>query len=65
MQKRVLIVNFNTQLLTECCINSVNKFVPGCKITVFDNSDKEPFSNIFNNVEVIDNTRGQVINFRE
>jgi len=63
MNKNVLIVNFNTTLLTQCCIKSVNKFTPGCKIYVFDNSDKEPFVNIFENVEVIDNTKGQIINW--
>ena len=65
MNKNVLIVNFNTTLLTQCCIKSVNKFTPGCKIYVFDNSDKEPFVNIFENVEVIDNTNGQIINWDE
>ena len=65
MEKNVLIVNFNTQKLTEACIRSVNKFTPGCKIYVFDNSDKEQFVNNFKNVEVIDNTKGQIINFDE
>lgn len=65
MNKNVLIVNFNTTLLTQCCIKSVNKHIPGCKIYVFDNSDKEPFVNIFDNVKVIDNTKGQIINFNE
>lgn len=63
MNKKVVIVNYNTTLLTQCCIKSVNKFTPGCKIYVFDNSDKEPFVNIFENVEVIDNTKGQIINW--
>ena len=65
MTKNVLIVNYNTTLLTQCCIRSVNKTTPGCKIYVFDNSDKEPFVNIFDNVEVIDNTKGQIINWNE
>lgn len=65
MNKNVLIINYNTTLLTQCCIKSVNKFTPGCKIYVFDNSDKEPFVNIFENVEVIDNTKGQIINWEE
>lgn len=65
MEKFVLIVNYNTTLLTQCCIKSINKFTPGCKIYVFDNSDKTPFVNIFDNVEVIDNTKGQIIDFDE
>lgn len=65
MSKKILIVNYNTTLLTQCCIKSVNKFTPGCKIYVFDNSDKEPFVNIFENVEVIDNTKGKIIDFNK
>lgn len=63
--KNVLIVNFNTQKLTDGCIRSVNKHTPGCHIFVFDNSDKEPFVNTFDNVEVIDNTKGWIINFEK
>ena len=65
MKKNVLIVNFNTQKLTDACIKSVNKTTPGCTIYVFDNSDKEPFINKFDNVEVIDNTEGHIIDFEK
>lgn len=65
MNKNILIVNFNTTFLTQCCIKSVNKHTPGCKIYVFDNSDKEPFINIFNNVTVFDNTKGEIIDFEK
>ena len=61
--KNVLIVNFNTQNLTDACIKSVNKHTNGCKIYVFDNSDKEPFINTFDNVHVINNTKGEIVNF--
>lgn len=59
----VVIANFNTQRLTEAAIRSLNKHTQGCKIHVFDNSTREPFVNKFDNVDVIDNTRGQVVNF--
>lgn len=65
MNKNVLIVNFNTQKLTDACIKSVNKHTPGCSIYVFDNSDKEPFVNTFDNVTVFDNTEGKIVNFDE
>lgn len=65
MKKNVLIVNYNTQKLTEACIKSVNKHTSGCTIYVFDNSDKEPFVNNFGNVTVLDNTKGQIIDFNE
>lgn len=60
----VLIVNYNTQELTECAIKSLNLHTPGCRVYVFDNSDKGAFVNYFKNVEVIDNTAGQIINWR-
>ena len=62
---KILIVNFNTQDLTDCTIKSVNKHTPDCHIYVFDNSDKEPFVNTFDNVTVLDNTKGQYIDFDE
>ena len=62
-KKNVLIVNYNTQRLTEACIKSINKCTPGCSIYVFDNSDLEPFKNVFGNVTVLDNTSGQILNF--
>lgn len=61
--KRVVIVNFNTQELTDAAIRSLEKHTPGCKVAVFDNSTIEPFVNTFSNVEVIDNTKGQHIDF--
>ena len=59
----VLIVNYNTQKLTNACICSVNKFTPDATIYVFDNSDKEPFVNTHKNVQVLDNTKSQIIDF--
>ena len=61
----VLIVNYNTQKLTEACIKSINKHTPNVNIYVFDNSDNGKFTNNFPNVTVIDNTDGQIINFNE
>lgn len=59
----VLIVHYNTPELTEACIKSINKHTPDCKIHIFDNSDKRPFTAHFDNVEIIDNTKGQIIDF--
>ena len=60
----VLVVHYNTPWMMECMIRSLNKHTE-CTIHVFDNSDEDPFANSFGNVEVIDNTRGQFINFDE
>ena len=68
-QKTVVIVNFNTTKLTMAAIRSLNKQTPGCRIVVIDNSDKEVFipdgnaSGTMANVEVLDNTKGQMIDF--
>ena len=53
MKKNIVIVHYNTPRLTECLVRSVNLFVKDAVIYVFDNSDKEPFQNTFNNVTVL------------
>ena len=63
--KKILIVNYNTTFATQCLIKSINKHIKDTYIYVFDNSDKEKFVNIFDNVEVFDNTNGDIINFTE
>lgn len=60
-----LIIHYNTPELTEACVKSINKHTPGCKIYIFDNSDTRPFTAYFDNVNIIDNTKGQIINFEE
>lgn len=64
MEKNVCIVNFNTTDLTTAAIKSLWKNTPDCKVTVFDNSDREPFPET-ESVRIIDNTKGQVIDFAE
>lgn len=65
--RTVVIINFNTQKLTEAAIRSLENHTLGCRIVVFDNSDKEPFVNTFSNinVKVVDNTKGQHIDFEK
>lgn len=63
MNKNVCIVHFNTPVLTAHLVKSINKHMPGANIYIFDNSDKRPFINSFNNVTVFDNTKGKFINF--
>lgn len=59
----ICIVHYNTPELTTCLVRSINKFTPNCKIYIFDNSDARPFTEKVSNVTVIDNTKGQIINF--
>lgn len=66
MKKNVLIVNYNTTALTSAAIRSLWKHTPGCRVTVFDNSDRKPFAptvELHGPLEVIDNTHGQIIDF--
>ena len=58
----ILTVHYNTPEMMECMIRSLNRHTV-CTIHVFDNSDEDPFVNTFPNVDVIDNTRGQIIDY--
>ena len=65
MKKNFVIVNYNTPEFITKLIMSINKFVSDANIIIFDSSDKRPFNNIFDNVSIIDNTSGQIIDFNE
>lgn len=63
-QKTVAIIHYNTPMLTECAIKSLRKHGGQMyRVVLFDNSDKTPFTTRMRGVEVIDNTKGQIINF--
>ena len=61
--RNVAVVHYNTPELTEAAIKSLMKHTFGCHVYVFDNSDKKPFTAKIPNVEVIDNTKGKIIDF--
>ena len=63
MKKNICIVHYNTPTLTECLIKSINKFVDDAHVYIFDNSDEKPFTAQFDNVTMLDNTQGQIIDF--
>lgn len=65
MNKNIVIIHYNTPHLTECLVRSINLFVQDAVIYVFDNSDKLPFVAEFDNVTVLDNTHGEIINFNK
>ena len=58
----IVTVHYNTPEMMDCMIRSLNMRTV-CRIHVIDNSDEEPFVNSFPNVDVIDNTKGQLIDF--
>lgn len=65
MKKReVAIVHYNTPELTQATIWSLKKHGGmDYHVTIFDNSDQLPFTAKMENVDVIDNTKGQIIDF--
>lgn len=71
--RTVAIVHYNTPKLTRAAVLSVWKHTPGVSVVVLDNSDKLPIAGceqwkeLLQNplVTVIDNTRGQCIDFRK
>ena len=54
MKKNILIIHYNTPYLTECLVRSINLFVEGATIYIFDNSNEKPFTAKFDNVTVFD-----------
>lgn len=65
MNKNIVIIHYNTPYLTECLVRSINLFVKKAKIYIFDNSDESPFVAKFDNVTILDNTKGQIIDFNK
>lgn len=79
MKQTIAIINFNTPELTEACILSIRKHGCQWPVVVFDNScdvtfpsgegfpertvECRPFRKRMKGVKVIDNTKGQVIDF--
>lgn len=65
----IAIVNFNTTLLTNCCVKSVLKQHGGeFEITIFDNSTRDKFvpdACVEKNVRIVDNTAGAYIDFED
>lgn len=61
---KVLMIHYNTPELAEAAIRSLHR-VTKCSVVVFDNSDEHPFTATMDDVEVIDNTHNQVVDFNK
>lgn len=61
----VAIVHYNTPTLIEKAILSLRKNSPGCHVYILDNSDKKPLKKKMKDVEIFDNTKGQLIDFKK
>lgn len=61
----ICIIHYNTPELTNALIKSINKHVKRAYIYLFDNSDKNPFTYKYDNLEYLNNTNGQYINFNK
>jgi hypothetical protein len=65
-KKTIAIINYNTPELTKAAILSVRKHGGAdYNVVVFDNSTDRPFITCMRDVRVIDNTKGEIINFDE
>ena len=63
-KKEVAIIHFNTPKLTEAAVLSLRKHGgKGYHITIFDNSTERPFMRRMRGLTVLDNTKGQIIDF--
>lgn len=63
-KREVAIIHYNTPELTEATIKSLRKHGGWhYHVTLFDNSDKRPFTIRMRGVTVIDNTQGKIIDF--
>ena len=65
-KKHIAIVHYNTPELTEAAILSL-RLHGGMdyEVTVFDNSDRRPFTAKMDGVTIIDNTKGKYIDFEK
>ena len=63
MKQQIAIIHFNTPELTEACVKSIRKH--GCfwPITILDNSTERPFTAAMKGVTVLDNTKGEIVDF--
>ena len=65
-KRQVAIVHYNTPELTEAAILSLRKHGGmDYEVTVMDNSDKRPFTVKMPNVTVLNNTKGQLVDFKK
>ena len=63
-ERTAAIVNYNTPELAEAAILSLRKHGgEDYKVVIFDNSTERPFKKKMKGVKVIDNTKGQLIDF--
>jgi len=59
------IVHYNTPELTTCLISSIKKWDKDAQIFIFENSDKRPIEDVFGDLTIFDNSKGQLIDFNE
>ena len=59
------IVHYNTPELTTCLIASIRKWDDKPEIFIFENSDKKPLEDVWGDLTIFDNTKGQLIDFEK
>lgn len=64
MKKEIAIVHYNTPELTKALVKSIRKHGgEDIHITILDNSDARPLKGAIKGCKIIDNTKGQIIDF--
>ena len=66
MKQTIAIVHYNTPELTEALIKSIRKHGgEEYQVVIFDNSNERPFTKKMKGVKVINNRKGQIIDFEK
>jgi hypothetical protein len=65
MKKTIATVHYNTPELTEALVKSIRKVGMDWPIVILDNSDSRPFTKRMKGVKVINNRKGQLIDFEK
>lgn len=65
MKKQVAIIHYNTPELTEAAILSLRKHGGDYPVYIFDNSDDRPFRRRMKGVKILNNRKGQILDFEK
>ena len=63
MKKTIAIVHYNTPAMTEALVKSIRKVGCDWPIVILDNSDEKPFNRRMRGLKVLNNRKGQLIDF--
>ena len=65
MKKQIAIVHYNTPEMTEALVKSIRKVGMDWPVVILDNSNERPFTKRMKGVKVLNNRKGQLIDFEK